>query len=187
MRSVEPIASVSRFENVFNLNVSSNCIEIAQFIANSLLGHIDLIRAHLDSDFYHIISISETCLHSRISDDMVRLEDFILIRNDREGRRGGGVVCYFHRSFRVKLLASSPSVFSNSSEFFILELSCPGAQSLLFISMYRRPKAILFNDFFNVFSRYSFAYKKIIITLIVICWALASRLPLSVNRSPPTP
>ena len=187
LRSVEPIASVSRFENCHNLNVSSNCIVIAQFNANSLLGHIDLIRAHLDSHFYHIISISETWLHSGISDDMVRLGDFTLIRNDREGRRGGGVACYIHRSFKVKLLASSPSVFSNSPEFLILELSCPGSQSLLFISMYRRPKAILFNDFFNVFSRYSFAYKKIIITLIVICWALASRLPLSVNRSPPTP
>ena len=90
---------------------------------------------------------------------MVCLGDFILIRNDREGRRGGGVACYVHRSFRVKLLASSPSVFSNSPEFLILELSCPGAQSLLFISMYRRPKAILFDNFFNVFLRYSFAYE----------------------------
>ena len=60
------------------------------------------------------------------------------------------------------MLASSSSVFSNSPEFSILELSFPGAQSLLFISMYRRPKAILFNDFFNVFSRYYFAYKNII-------------------------
>ena len=163
MRSVEPIASVSRFENGLNLNVSSNCIEIVQFNANSLLGHIDLIRTHLDSHFYHIISISETWLHSGISDDMVRLGDFLLIRNDRERRRGGGVACYVHRSFSVKLLASSPSVFSNSPEFLILELSCPGAESLLFISMYRRPETILFNDFFNVFSRYSFAYKNIIV------------------------
>ena len=162
LRSVVPIASVSRFKYGLNLNVSLNCMEIAQFNANSLLGHIDLIRAHLDSHFYHIISISETWLHSGISDNVVRLGDFTLIRNDREGRRGEGVACYVHRSFKVKLLASSPSVFSNSPEFLILELSCPGSQSLLFISMYRRPKAILFNDFFNVFSRFSFAYRNII-------------------------
>ena len=162
LRSDEPIASVSRFKYGLNLNVSSNCIEIAQFNVNSLLGHIDLIRAHLDTHFYHIISKSETWVHSGISDDMVRLGDFTFIRNDREGRRGGGVAYYVHRSFRVKFLASSPSVFSNSPEFLILELSCPGAQSLLFISIYRRPKAVLFNDSFNVFSRYSFAYKNII-------------------------
>ena len=119
LRSVEPIVSVSHFENGLNSNVSSNGIEIPEFNANSLLGHIDLIRAHLDSHFYHIILISETWLHSGISDDMVRLGDIILIRNDREERRGGGVACYVHRSFRVKLLASSPSVFSNSPEFMI--------------------------------------------------------------------
>ena len=86
LRSVEPITSVSRFKYGPNLNVSSNCIEIAQFNANSLLGHIDLIKAHLDSHFYHIISISETWLHSDISDDMVRLGDFTLIRNDHTGK-----------------------------------------------------------------------------------------------------
>ena len=48
------------------------------------------------------------------------------------------VASYGHRSFRVKLLASSPSVFSNSPDFMILELSCPEADSLLFISVYRR-------------------------------------------------
>ena len=173
LRSVEPIVSVSRFENGLNSNVSSNCIEIAQFNTDSLLGHIDIIRTHLDSHFYHIISISETWLHSGISDDMVRLGDFISIRNDTEGRRGGGVACYVHRSFRVQL-ASSSSVFSNSPEFIILELSCPGARSLLFISMYKRPKAILFNDFFNVLSRYSFAYENIIIGGDLNCNLLSS-------------
>ena len=88
LRSVEQIVSVSRFVNGLNSNVSLTCIEIAQFNANSLLGYIDLIMAHLDSHFYHIISISETWLHTGISDDMVRLGDYILIRNDREGRRG---------------------------------------------------------------------------------------------------
>ena len=187
LRSVEPIASVSRFENGLNLNVSWNCIEIAQFNANSLLGYINLTRAHLDSHFHHIISISETWLHSGISDDMVRLGDFILIRNDREGRRSGGVACYVDRSFRVKLLALSPSVFSNSPEFLILELSCPEAQSLLFISMYRRPKAILFNDFYFRAILLPIRTLSSVGNLIVICQALASRLPLSVYRSPPSP
>ena len=45
----------------------------------------------------------------------------------------------------------------------MLEVSCPWSESLLFVSVYRRPKAILFNDFFNVFWRYSLVYKNIII------------------------
>ena len=77
------------------------------------------------------------------------------------GRVGGGVLaCYVHRSLRVRLPAASPSVFSNFPEYMILEIGCPGTDSLLFTTMYRRPKSILFNDFFNVLSRYSFAYEK---------------------------
>ena len=53
--------------------------------------------------------------------------------------------------------------FSNSPEYMILEIGCPGTDSLLFTTMYRRPKAILFNEFFDVLSHYSFAYKNIII------------------------
>ena len=94
---------------------------------------------------------------------MIRLGDYLLVRNDRKGKRGGGPACYVHKSLRVRLLAASPSVFSNSPEYMILEIGCPGADSLLFTTMYRRPKTILFNEFFNVLSRYLFANKNIII------------------------
>ena len=82
------------------------------------------------------------------------------------------------------MLTASPSVFSNPSEYIILEVSCPGAESLLFTTLYRSPKAIRFNNF-DVFSRYSFAYKNIIIggnsneNLLLVL-----RLLLSVNLSP---
>ena len=162
-RTVQPLVPVLRFQDYVNSRQSLDRIVIAQFNVNSLLGHLDLVQAHLHSNFYHIISISETWLHDGIPDDMIRLGDYLLVRNDREGKRGGGVACYVRRSLRVRLLAVSPSVFSNSPEYMILEIGCPGADSLLFTTMYRRPKAILFNEFFNVLSRYSFAYKNIII------------------------
>ena len=60
LRSVESIGTVSRFVNDLSSNIPLNVIEIAHFNANSLLGHIDLIKAHLDSHFYDIIAVSET-------------------------------------------------------------------------------------------------------------------------------
>ena len=147
---------------------------IAHFNANSLLGHLDLVKVHLHSNFYHIISISETWLHDGIPDDMIWLGDYLLVRNNREGKRGEGVVCYVYRSVRVRLLAASPSVFSNSPEYMIIEIGCPGADSLLFTTMYRRPQAILLNEFFNFFPRYSFAYKNIIIGLLGAAFEAAS-------------
>ena len=171
--SLEPTLSVSRTaqppvlalhsQDHVNSRQSLDRIVIAQFNANSLLGHLDLVKARLYSNFYLIISISETWLHDGIPDDIIQLGDYLLFRKDTEGKRGGGVACYVHKSLRVRLLAASPSVFSNSPEYMILEIGCPGADSLLFTTMYRRPKAILFNEFFNVLLRYSFAYKNIII------------------------
>ena len=172
-RSLEPTGSVSRtvqppvpvlhFQDYVNSAKSLDRILIAQFNANSLFRHLDLVKAHLHFNFYHIISISETSLHDGIPDDMIRLGDYLLLRNVREGKRGGGVACYVHKSLGVRLLAASPSVFSNFHEYMILEIGCPGTNSLLFTSMYRRPEAISFDEFFNVYSRYSFAYKNIII------------------------
>ena len=81
------------------------------------------------------------------------------------GERGKrGVACYIHKSLKVRLLTASPSVFPNSPEYMLLEIGCPGTDSLLCTTMYRRPKAIFFNEFFNVLSRYSFAYKNIILS-----------------------
>ena len=64
----------------------NGCISMAQFNANSLPAHLHLIKAHLSSRFYHVISILETWLHSRVPDILISLDDYLLIRNDRESR-----------------------------------------------------------------------------------------------------
>ena len=90
-----------------------------------------------------------------------------LIRNDWEGKRGGGVACYVHESLQVRVLAASPSPFSNAPEYIILESKCPNANTMLFTTMYRRPKGLLFDDFFAVLSRFSFAYSNIFFNNVV--------------------
>ena len=124
-------------------------LRIAQFNANSLLGQIDIVRTYFESNFFHIISVCETWLHSLISDDLVMLNDFFIIRNDREGKLGGGVAVYIHKSLKVKWLAPSPALFTNSPEFLMLEIRSPSNDALLFVSLYRRPKGTLFDDFFR--------------------------------------
>lgn len=78
-------------------------------------------------------------------------------------RGGGGVACYIHNSLKVKFLASSPSAFSNSPEFIILEIRSTDSRPLLFSSIYRRPKALLLNDFTFPFNQFSHSYQNIII------------------------
>ena len=89
-RTVQPQVPALRSHDHVNSGLFFDRM-IAQFNANSLLGHLGLVKAHIYSKFYHIISIAETWLHDGIPDDMIRLDDYLLVRNDREGKRGGGV------------------------------------------------------------------------------------------------
>ena len=143
---------------------TSNRLEIVQFNANSLLGHIHLVKAQLSTHFYHIISVSKTWPHSQISEDLIGLHDYLSIRSDREGKPGGGVACYVHESLQVRMLVTSRGLFSNTPEVIILELKCPNAETMLFTTIYRRPEGFLIEDFFAVLPCFSFTYSDIIIS-----------------------
>ena len=107
-------------------------LRIAQLNANSFPGHLHLGKARLSNHFYHVNSISETWLHTQVSDDLIRLDDYFLVRNDREGKRGGGVACYIHKSLQVRILAASLSLFSNAPEYLIFELKAANSETVLF-------------------------------------------------------
>ena len=144
----------------------SRNLRVAQINANSLLGYIDLIRTYFTMLFFHIISVCETWLHSIIKDDLVVLDNYFIIRNDRQRKIGRGVACYIHKSLEVKLLEASTSPFSNSPKFTILEVNPPDTESLLFCSVYRRHKSLLLGDFLVAYCTYSHAYGSI--TLLVM-------------------
>ena len=61
---------------------SNTYLIISQFNAYSLFGHITIIKAYFALHFAHIISISETWLHASISDKLVTLPGYFLIRNE---------------------------------------------------------------------------------------------------------
>ena len=118
------------------------------------------------SHFFHIISICETWLHPLVKDELIELTDYFIIRNDREGRMGLGVACYVHMSLKVKWLAALPTIYSNSPEFLILEISSLTTESLLFASVYRRPKGLLFEDFFATYTSLSLSLMRTRILLL---------------------
>ncbi|XP_071581375.1 uncharacterized protein [Temnothorax nylanderi] len=76
---------------------------------------------------------------------------------------GGGVACYVHRSLQVKILATSNYVCDNSPEYLLIEVRLPDGESVLFASIYRRPKGLLLHDFVESLNRFSHLYKNIII------------------------
>lgn len=121
---------------------------IAQFNANSLMGHIDMLRLQLCNRHYHIISVSETWLCPDISDSIVAIDNYSFIRHDRVVCRGGRVAYFVDSSLNVKVLAMSRNDFIDAPEFLFLEICLPSDDRLLFASIYRRPNGYLFGDFF---------------------------------------
>lgn len=146
-----------------NLRPNVN-LRVANFNACSILAHINQIQAYFHDNFYHVIPISETWLHAGVQDALINMNDYYIIRNDRVGKVGGGVACYIHCSLKVKLIDASTGPFCNAAEFLMLEIILPSGEIILFVSMYRRPKGQLFNNFITSFNRVSHAYKNIIIT-----------------------
>lgn len=140
------------------------CLKIAQFNANSLRGHFELIRSNFINSGHHIISITETWLHSYVCDNLVKLDNYLLVRNDREGTEGGGVACYIHHSLSVKILATSPGQYSTSPEYLLLEISGVNVDKLLFATIDRPPRASMLTDFTRDLLIFSHAYENIILT-----------------------
>lgn len=64
----------------------------------SLLPKIDLIRVWITQYKPDILTFSETWLHSKINDNEIKLDNYMLYRADR-GTRGGGVAIYIFSHF----------------------------------------------------------------------------------------
>ena len=69
---------------------------------DSLLGHIDQLRIRLHQEKPHIMCLNETKLDLSISDSLVNVDNYQIIRNDRD-RHGGGVAVYVHESISYKI------------------------------------------------------------------------------------
>ncbi|XP_024892122.1 uncharacterized protein LOC112467653 [Temnothorax curvispinosus] len=76
---------------------------------------------------------------------------------------GGGVACYIHHSLKARLIATSAATHINAPEFLMIEIRLPCNETVLFASVYRRPKGFLLHDFAQALTNVSHLYKNIII------------------------
>ena len=67
----------------------------------SVSGHIDQLRILLDQEKPHIMCLNETKLDLSISDSLVNVDNYQIVRNDRD-RHGGGVAVHVRESISYK-------------------------------------------------------------------------------------
>lgn len=81
-----------------NHRMMQNELSICHVNCQSLYSHFDEFTEFFRRGKYHVICMSETWLRPEISDAIVRLPGYSLIRNDKIDRIGGGVGIYVHSS-----------------------------------------------------------------------------------------
>ena len=110
---------------------------------DSVLGHIDQLRILLDQEKPHIMCLNETKLDLSISDSLVNVDNYQIIRNDRDRR--GGVAVYVHESISYKI-RSDP--MPDNLEVVTLQIANSKFKPFIVTSIYRPPgkPVSYFND-----------------------------------------
>lgn len=153
-RVVMNCALLSDYLNICHLNVQSLCArklskfnELKEIIVNSKLD---------------IVCISETWLNKSISDEVIAIDGYNIIRNDRTHSQGGGICVYFKNDLRCK--AVSRSEFSmevdniNRVEYLFVEV-CYSSEKFLLGIIYNPPRndcsSVIYDQLLDLYLNYS--------------------------------
>lgn len=86
-----------------------------------------------------VACVCETWLNETKSNNMIKIDGYNAIRNDRIGRTGGGLLIYHRKCLKYKLLESSfVEIRGNNIEFIFIELSTSN-DSILVGLIYNHP------------------------------------------------
>lgn len=83
----------------------------------------------------HVIVASETSFKSYVSNKSVEIEGYYLLRNDRLGRRSGGVAVYVRNGLRTNVVGYSEGL---GMEHLFVEFIFPSSKILL-SAIYKAP------------------------------------------------
>ena len=73
--------------------ISSN-VYITCFNVNRLIPHFNVVLSEILEHSYDVVAITETFLDKTITDAMIQIQGYEIIRIDRERKLGGGVLIY---------------------------------------------------------------------------------------------
>uniref|UniRef100_W8B6W6 Putative RNA-directed DNA polymerase from transposon X-element n=3 Tax=Ceratitis capitata TaxID=7213 RepID=W8B6W6_CERCA len=106
-----------------------------------------------------IICVSETWFDEDLCYSSTNIKNYKLIRNDRPGRRGGGVAIFCKDIFSMKLLSKSAD---SDIEYLIVEVSHKKFQTVV-SCVYNPHRTNVVKPFFDVISLYVVKYNSVIV------------------------
>lgn len=130
-------------------NFIKSSIKICHVNAQSLAANFLEFSTLFASQMYDVIAVSESWLKLHHNGKLFSLKGYILVRNDRLNKRGGGIAVYIRSCFKVKLISHSPSAYKKEqSEYMLLGLTFKNIK-LLLCALYKPPKASYPSEFLH--------------------------------------
>ena len=145
--------SVSTNSTLFlpDFNISNlKGLKIANLNINSLLKHIDEIRILLSDNPFDILAINETKIDSSILDSEIHIDNYTIVRFDRN-RFGGGVALYIKNNIPY---SERKDFVPDNLEMICVEITRQHSKPLLIATWYRPPNSKL--DIFTNFELFLF-------------------------------
>ena len=112
---------------------------MAHINAQSLMAHSDYLNHVFGSQNMHVVAVSETWLKPSLDSNLVHIPGYLLFRNDRINKGGGGVAFYVRSDIQAKIISSSPGNYNAKTEYLFIEIILSG-QRLFCAVRYRPPK-----------------------------------------------
>lgn len=101
-----------------------NTLNVCHFNACSIYPKIDYIREILSNTNIHVICVTETWLNASHTNQMVKIPNYNIIRNDRDSankKRGGGVAIYIRNDMQFSIAGKSGQ--NHPLEYIIARIS----------------------------------------------------------------
>ena len=117
---------------------STKGLKIIHLNIRSLNNKIDLLRLWVEQHKPNIITLSETWLTNKISNNEIKLTNYVLYRADR-GTRCGGVVTYVSTTLASELIV--PAVGPSNFESIFVKIILHENKYITIVNIYRPPSA----------------------------------------------
>lgn len=125
---------------------TSKTFNVCHINAQSIASHYSDLLTTFYSNHIHAILISESFLKPSLASTNYALPGFILLRNDRTGKGGGGVAIYLRSNLKFKIISQSLSAYHGSFEHIFIEINFNSVKFLLGV-VYAPPTIDYFSEF----------------------------------------
>lgn len=149
-------------------NKLSICSLNSQSICARKLCKLDELRQIAQSSAIDVICVTETWMNNKTDDSLLAIDGYNIIRNDREGRLGGGILIYIKQGIHYRLLDKSIRRSGVSyCEYAAVEIVLK-SEKLFLVAMYNPPELNCVDSINYLLSNYGTNYETYFLQVISI-------------------